>query len=238
MSAYDGDGRWSAGLRCQRTACVKRRIFLVLDSERVRETVASGYDAVAEAYARLEGEDEWPRVRWLADLLACLDAGSDVLDLGCGNGVPATRAIAERHDAVGVDISARQIALARKNVPNADFMCGDAASLDFAENRFDAIVSFYMLGHIPRAEHARLLAKIFGWLRPRGYLLVSVEEEEEPDTVADWLGTPMFFSSFAADAMLDMLCEVGFEVVRQEPEVQLEGGREVPFRWVLARKPA
>ncbi|HYM64121.1 MAG TPA: methyltransferase domain-containing protein [Gaiellaceae bacterium] len=208
----------------------------MLNPEQVRETVASGYDAVAEAYAQLEGEEEWPRMRWLADLLARLDAGSDVLDLGCGNGIPATQAIAQRHNAVGVDISARQIALARKNVPNADFMCGDAASLDFPENRFDAVVSFYMLGHIPRAEHARLLARIFGWLRPRGYFLVSVEEEEEPDTVADWLGTPMFFSSFDADTVLGMLREVGFDVVREEPEVQLEGGREVPFRWVLARK--
>jgi SAM-dependent methyltransferase len=211
-------------------------LSFVLNPEQVRETVANGYDAVAEAYAQLEGEEEWPRMRWLADLLARLDAGSDVLDLGCGNGIPATRAIAQRHNAVGVDISARQIALAREKVPNAEFMCGDAASLDFPENRFDAVVSFYMLGHIPRAEHARLLGRIFGWLRPGGYFLVSVEEEEEPDIVADWLGTPMFFSSFDADTVLGILREVGFDVVRQEPEVQLEGGREVPFRWVLARR--
>ena len=51
-----------------------------------------------------------------------------------------------------VDISPRQIALARVNVPGAEFIEGDAASLDFGEDSFDAVVSFYMLEHIPRAE--------------------------------------------------------------------------------------
>jgi cyclopropane fatty-acyl-phospholipid synthase-like methyltransferase len=208
------------------------------EREEVRKTVAAGYDAVAEAYARLEDGEEWPRMRWLADLLARLDAGSEVLDLGCGNGVPATEAIARRHRAVGVDISPRQIALARANVPEAEFIERDAASLDFGKERFDAVVSFYMLEHIPRAEHARLLSRVFRWLRPGGYLLMSVEEGEEPGTVAEWLGVPMFFSSFAADTVLGMVRDAGFDVLRQETETQLEGARAVPFRWILARKPA
>src|SRR4051812_12373324 len=100
--------------------------------------VARGYDRVAEEYAALEGEHPWPRMRWLGELLAQLDAGADVLDLGCGNGVPATRKIAKRHRVTGIDISERQIELARSNVKGADFRVADAGSLELPPESLDA----------------------------------------------------------------------------------------------------
>lgn len=199
--------------------------------------VAAGYDAVAHDYAALEGAEPWPRMRWLRTLLARLPEDSHVLDLGCGNGVPATREIARSHRALGVDISAHQIELAGRNVPEAEFRRGDAATLDFAPESFDAVVSFYMLGHIPRSEHPGLLGRIYGWLRPGGFLLVSVEEDEEPDTTAEWLGVPMFFSAFDADTVIGMIEDSGFRLLSEAAETQLEGELEVPFRWVLAEKP-
>ena len=85
-----------------------------------RKIVESGYDAVAGRYAQLEPEEhEWPRMRWLRELLARVEPGERVLDVGCGNGIPATREIALAHQAVGVDISAAQIERARENVPDA-----------------------------------------------------------------------------------------------------------------------
>jgi hypothetical protein len=93
-----------------------------------------------------------------------------------------------------------------------------------------------MLGHIPRSEHPDLFRRVFSWLRSGGYLLISVEEEDDPDNVRQWLGRPMFFSSYAAGAVLAMIEAAGFGIVRQEAAVQLEADEEVPFRWILARK--
>ena len=74
-----------------------------------RQVVAAGYVKVALRYLELErDESEWPRMRWLRELLSRLPDGSDVLDVGCGNGVPATKLIAERHRTTGIDISAVQ----------------------------------------------------------------------------------------------------------------------------------
>lgn len=115
-----------------------------------RDVVESGYDMVVEAYAGLEIEGhEWPRLRRLLELLDGLPEGSDVLDLGCGNGLPAMAAISERHRGVGVDISGAQIALARHNVPGATFVHADMSELDFPASSFDAIVSFYAIEHLP-----------------------------------------------------------------------------------------
>jgi cyclopropane fatty-acyl-phospholipid synthase-like methyltransferase len=200
--------------------------------------VAAGYDRVAREYAALEGEEKWPRLRWLHALTARLEDCSRVLDLGCGNGVPVVRELVHRHEVLGVDISEGQIDWARQNVPEATFRVADATALDFRPASFDAIVSLYMLGHIPRSEHAALLKRMHSWLRPGGYLLVSIEEDDDPDTVREWLGTPMFFSSYAADEILAVLKKVGFQLIQEQASVQLEGGDEVPFRWILMRRSA
>src|SRR5688500_2384765 len=83
--------------------------------------MGGGRDAVAERYAALE-EEEWPRLRWLRTLLDVLPPGSSVLDLGCGNGLPAGPAVLARgHTLLGVDVSARQVELAERNVPGGSF---------------------------------------------------------------------------------------------------------------------
>jgi 2-polyprenyl-3-methyl-5-hydroxy-6-metoxy-1,4-benzoquinol methylase len=87
-----------------------------------KRVVERGYDQVAHDYARLEGESEWPRMRWLRKLLNRLEPGSSVLDLGCGSGEPADVEIAKEHQVTGVDISQTQINLARQNVPTGHFL--------------------------------------------------------------------------------------------------------------------
>jgi methylase of polypeptide subunit release factors len=65
------------------------------------------------------------RDRWLAELttLASEQRCARVLDLGCGAGIPVTRHLtALGHHVLGVDGSARQIALARRNAPLAEFI--------------------------------------------------------------------------------------------------------------------
>src|SRR5690349_12475933 len=89
-------------------------------AERDAEIIARGYDQVADAYEALESaEKPWPRLERVRAFAADLPHGSQVLDIGCGNGVPATQELALRHEVTGVDISEEQIARARSNVPTA-----------------------------------------------------------------------------------------------------------------------
>jgi cyclopropane fatty-acyl-phospholipid synthase-like methyltransferase len=207
------------------------------DNDEAREIVQSGYDLVADRYAALEAEDEtWPRMRWLEKLLAVLDDGSEVLDVGCGNGLPATRAIAERHKATGIDLSAAQIDRARRNVPDAKLIQGDLMTVDIAADSYDAIAAFYVIEHVPRESHAALFERLHNWLLPSGHLLFTIEPDDNPGKVGDWLGAPMFFSQYEADQTLSLLRDAGFEVVDDAVETQLEGEREVSYMWVLARR--
>jgi SAM-dependent methyltransferase len=198
--------------------------------------VGDGYDRVAGAYARLEGEAPWPRGRWVEELLARLPEPSRVLDLGCGSGIPVLRALVERgHAALGVDVSAEQIARARANVPEAELRCGSFLELDVAPATFDAAVSLYAIEHVPRETHARLLETIRRALRAGGWLLLTVETGDEPGVVGDWLGAPMYISHFDAATSEQLVRDAGFEIVAARTETQLEGGRPVEYLWVLAQ---
>jgi cyclopropane fatty-acyl-phospholipid synthase-like methyltransferase len=175
---------------------------------------------------------------WVGKLLELLPDGSDVLELGCGGGSPATLRLAERHGVLGVDISPQQIERARGRVPDATFRCVDATELELPPASFDAVVSLHMLGHVPRAEQAPLLASIATWLRDGGYLLVTMGTANADDEVDDdWLGAPMFFASYDEGANMRMLAGAGFALIEEEViPIEEPGHGLVSFMWVLARK--
>lgn len=201
--------------------------------------VAAGYDAVADAYAALEQDgSEWPRSRRVADLVRRLADGCSVLDLGCGNGVPVARdLVAAGLTVTGVDVSEGQVRRARAAVPNATFVVSDLRALTFPEAAFDAVVSLYAIEHVPRSDHLDILRSTLRWLRPGGLLLLATEDADEEGVVAEWLGAPMFFSARDAQTVCALAERAGLEVLQAEVEAQLEQGVEVPYLWLLARRP-
>jgi SAM-dependent methyltransferase len=205
-----------------------------------KEIVARGYDVIALRYAEWAGQIESPVIEWVRDLDGRLDEGADVLELGCGRGVPATRELARRHRVTGVDISAVQVELARHHVPEASFVHGDAMELDVAPASLDAVVALFVFGHVPVEEQSGLIARIGGWLRAGGFFLGTFAAGDGGEEIdADWLGAPMFFASLGSEAYGPLLREAGLEPVRDEVVVQHEPGHgDVSFRWTLARAAA
>jgi cyclopropane fatty-acyl-phospholipid synthase-like methyltransferase len=200
------------------------------------EVVQAGYDQAVDQYESLEQADaQWPRSRWLADLERRLEPGSTVLDLGCATGVPVAARLAHSYRVTGVDISPVQIEQARKNVPDSEFICADLQTVTFPDGHFDAVISLYTFDHVPRDQHHELLTRIHGWLRPGGFLLLSIEDRNEPGTVARWLGVDMHFSMFDADTTRQLVLDADLTIERTAVEEQTEGQVEIPYTWILAR---
>jgi SAM-dependent methyltransferase len=89
-------------------------------------------------YSFTKGTEQ--EVGFLLDALD-LEAGSRLLDVGCGPGRHAVAFAARGIDVVGVDISDAFIALAATDAPpNAQFARGDARHLTF-DAEFDAVIS-------------------------------------------------------------------------------------------------
>ena len=183
-----------------------------------------------------EGAFVWWDHKYLP-LLADLDRGAAILEIGCGSGgLLAYLGRRGFSHARGVDISAEQLERARERVPAATFIHGDAATVELPDGAFDAVVSLYALNNLPREELGALFRRIHGWLRPGRLFLGSLAASDLPAWQGDWLGVDTFFSGWDADTTLRLAGEAGLEIVDHRVEAMQEPEGEVRWLWVLASR--
>lgn len=198
--------------------------------------VAAGYDVLVDRYRGWAAATTDPaRGRLLEEFVKRVPDRSRVLDLGCGSGLPSTRVLAEHYTVTGVDISAGQLAEARRNVPAATFVQADLATVTFEPASFEGVTAFYALSHVPRRLHAELLKRITTWLVPDGLFLATLGAGDSPDWTGEWLGQTMFFSSYAPEVNRGLIRAAGLSPVIDEVVPTLEPDGPVPFHWVLAQ---
>ena len=208
------------------------------------------YDAIADTYgAQFTKADDPIRLGYLRQLFEHLRASekdvANVLELGCGAGIPATKFTLQNDkpliNVTGNDLSTTQLNLARSNLTGYEkrltLLDGDMLSLSFPDATFDAVTGFYSIIHLPRGEQTQLMSKIVGWLKPDGYFLANFGANEMSGLEADrWLDQEkgwMYWSGWGEEASLKMVEEAGLKVLTKDLH-QDEG--DAKFVWVLARK--
>lgn len=103
--------------------------------------------------------------------------GGILLDLCCGHGNAAEALVKAGATVTGLDFSPAMLARARRRVPEASFVEGDAASLPFEDSRFDAVVCNVGFGHLPDPD--TVLSEIARVLRPGGVAALTSWREPE-----------------------------------------------------------
>lgn len=184
-----------------------------------REGQAEAFDAIGnrydEAFPHKEGQvsaGEW--------LIRSLPAGSRVLDLGCGTGVPTARQMAGAgFEVMGIDLSGGMVKLARQNVPGATFHQLDLADLRPGGprdlGRFDAVVAFFSLLMLPRAEIPLALLTVRHLLVPGGLFVLSMVEADVNDFAIPFLGNTIRVSGYLREDLHKVVETAGFEIVEE-----------------------
>ena len=212
----------------------------MIEVDEASRIVERGYDLLNGTYRDwISQMREGPRATFLADILRLIPSGADILELGCGPGTDA-RALAEGRRYTGVDLSDVQLAHARLAVPAGTLLHGDLFDIELPAKYFDAVVAFYVFGHIPASRTSELFARIHRWLRPGGWLCASFGISDNPgDVERRWLGvTDMYFSSLPPERTDALLRSAGFDVRSAETKEEIEPGEgTVAFRWVIAQRP-
>jgi len=186
-----------------------------MTSTDMNDFVRRAYDEVAEAYLEVRRHNRHD-LPYLDRLVSQLQPGDRVLDVGCGPGLPiAAHLVSAGLDVTGIDISPVQIELARRSVPEGEFLVCDMNDLEEGEFAVAAVVAFYSLFHTPREGHFRLLTTLRTFLPSGGRLLCtfgSTEwEGEEP-----FFGTPMRWSHFGPERSQRLVTEAGFAIELSE----------------------
>ncbi|MEV6608058.1 class I SAM-dependent methyltransferase [Kutzneria sp. NPDC051319] len=177
-------------------------------------------------------------VAWLLDELP---PRSKVLDIGSGTGRPTAELLtAAGHEVTGYDVSPRMVEIAREQVPTARFEVADLRTLTLPEQSWDAVVAFYPLLQLTRAEIDAALAAFAGWLKPGGLFLMATVPVDAENVEVEFLGqTAAGVSSYPQDVFRQRLTDLGLDVVRERMAEfvpnHMEAGPEVDL-FLAARK--
>lgn len=203
------------------------------DRETRQEMQAHAFDRIGERYDQAfpHKDGQVAAAEWL---IGQLPAGSRVLDAGCGTGLPTSRQLmAAGLQVLGVDISDGMLALARRNVPAAEFHRLDLLELDDRWGTFDAAVVFFSLLMLPRADIGPAVRRIRALLPADAPCVVAMVEADLDDVPIPFLGSTLRVSGYPRGQLQAMLEATGFAVaeIREHaydpagpgapPEVQL-----------------
>jgi ubiquinone/menaquinone biosynthesis C-methylase UbiE len=142
--------------------------------ERIAETFAPIHDSLVEALV--------------------IEPNARVLDVACGTGGVALRAAQLGADVTGIDISADQLAKARRAAEAEGlpirFDEGDCQELPYAEAAFDAVGSAF--GAIFAPDHRRTAGELARVCRPGGRLALTAWQKDGFSDVHTRAGRPQY----------------------------------------------
>jgi ubiquinone/menaquinone biosynthesis C-methylase UbiE len=193
------------------------------------ELVRKGYDLIAGKYHA--NRDIFDNKKELEAFVGLLPRSADVLDLGCGAGIPVTKFLIDYgFNVIGIDFSENMLNLAIKNVPEARFIKKNMTDVDFNDNSFDGLTACYSIIHVPREKHVSLFQMFHRILRPNGVLLISMGSNGWEGT-EDFHGTEMFWSHYSPEITLQIVTDAGFEILFDK--IVVDSGEK--HYWILAK---
>ncbi len=160
---------------------------------------SEGWDALAERFMQMRSGVGASLVRDWA--IVQLPAGSAIVDVGCGSGVPIAEALIEAGFAVsGIDASPRLVAAFHARFPDAPVVCEAAQVSAFFGRTFDAAVCVGLIFLLSEADQAALISRVAHALKPGGRFLFTAPLQacEWPDTLTGRLSRSLGQTAYAA----------------------------------------
>lgn len=179
------------------------------------EDILTTYDRIARGYARSRDRTLFER-GWLDRMLAHAP-GRQVLDLGCGTGLPIARYLTDRRCRVtGVDGAATMIDIFRENLPDATAIHADMRDLDPGE-RFDVILAWNSFFHLAPADQRAMFSVFAAHAAPRAILMFTAGAKAgEP--VGQVEGAPVYHASLDPSEYRALLTAHGFTEIAFVPD--------------------
>lgn len=164
----------------------KPQVSPVLPVPRTKGEAKQFYDRISRFYDCLIGAIEKKYTGMALERLS-VKGGETVLEIGFGSGRCLRRiaqSVGQSGKAYGIDISSGMLEVTKRRLEKTRLMdrvelyCGDAASLPYADNTFDAVFMSFTLELFDTPEIPKVLGEVKRVLRPRGKLGVASMSKE------------------------------------------------------------
>ncbi len=122
-------------------------------------------------------------VATVRDWAKALPHGGSVLDVGCGHGIPISKALVDEGFTVyGIDASPSMIAAFRIHLPNALAECSAIEDSQFFGRRFDGVIAWGLMFLLSPDAQVTLIHRVASVLKPGGRFLFTA-----PHQACQWL---------------------------------------------------
>ena len=137
----------------------------------------NGYEAIAQDFIAHRGKSDIGTAS-VCSWAHTLAPNPTILDLGCGNGIPITEALAkEGYTLYGIDASPTLIASYRENFPYFSVACEPVEKSDFFGRKFDGVVAWGLLFLLSESIQSELIHRVSAILNRGGQLLFTAPKE-------------------------------------------------------------
>jgi SAM-dependent methyltransferase len=191
-------------------------------------TIAASWDAARSTFSDAEQ-------RLVTLFLEGITVPDPILDLGCGTGRPIGEYLLRRGYAlVGVDQAVDMLQFARTRFPEATWI---ESSIEGFQTTmvFAGIVCWDALFHIERSFHEGILRRMAIMLRPNGTIMLTVGGSAQPAFTDTMFDQPFFYDSHPPEIVVDLLEQIGFQIIAAEFLNKPTSGRDKGRYVVVAR---
>lgn len=202
------------------------------------ESLAKQYDVLCHQHD--EDRDNYSNEQQLLHLNSLIPKNSKVLDAGCGTGYPVIKFFNDNgHTVIGTDISEGQLSYVQHHAPGVKTFQCSTHELDFPENSFELITSFYSFMHLTMEDQNEALLKFKKMLKNNGYLYLCLATEHYTGQkefagmieYADSIILPIHHTT--PSNYVKMITDAGLEIISNDI---FNTGKDFKLLWILAKK--
>lgn len=134
--------------------------------------LSNGYEKIASEF--ISARNKTLGISFFQEWSESLNTASKILDLGCGDGIPVTKAITESgHSVFAIDASKSMMEAFKSNFPNILSKCEAVEHSDFFEQEYDGVIAIGVVFLLNEQTQLDLIRKVEDVLRPGGQFLFS-----------------------------------------------------------------
>lgn len=171
----------------------------------MKHNIGEHYDKIAQWWHDYHLKSDYG-LRQVEKAISYCKGGGSALDVGCGSGGRIVKKLQDHgFNVTGIDASTKMIEIAKANHSSSHFLIADICTWN-TTGKYDLIVAWDSIFHIPFSLHPQVLSKLCGMLR-KGGILIYTFGDDYGEHESEWHNDKFYYSSIGITGNLKVIME-------------------------------